>query len=135
MKTAPRRQQILNLLEETGSLDVGDLADRFAVSVVTIRKDLDDLDRQGLLQRTFGGAVFSHRSRFNRSFLERTSQHLREKRAIAAAALEYIKDGDTIILDAGTTTLALAQLLKQHVKSAFIITCSLPVALEVSSAG
>ena len=135
MKTAPRRQQILNLLEETGSLDVGDLADRFAVSVVTIRKDLDDLDRQGLLQRTFGGAVFSHRSRFNRSFLERTSQHLREKRAIAAAALEYIKDGDTIILDAGTTTLALAQLLKQHVKSAFIITCSVPVALEVSSAG
>ena len=135
MKTAPRRQQILNLLEETGSLDVGDLADRFAVSVVTIRKDLDDLERQGLLQRTFGGAVFSHRSRFNRSFLERASQHLREKRAIAAAALEYIKDGDTIILDAGTTTLALAQLLKQHVKSAFIITCSVPVALEVSSAG
>ena len=135
MKTGPRRQQILNLLEETGSLDVGDLADRFAVSVVTIRKDLDDLDRQGLLQRTFGGAVFSHRSRFNRSFIERTSQHLREKRAIAAAALEYIKDGDTIILDAGTTTLALAQLLKQHVKSAFIITCSVPVALEVSSAG
>jgi DeoR/GlpR family transcriptional regulator of sugar metabolism len=135
VKTGPRRQQILNLLEETGSLDVGDLADRFAVSVVTIRKDLDDLDRQGLLQRTFGGAVFSHRSRFNRSFIERTSQHLREKRAIAAAALEYIKDGDTIILDAGTTTLALAQLLKQHVKSAFIITCSVPVALEVSSAG
>ena len=135
MKTGPRRQQILNLLEETGSLDVGDLADRFAVSVVTIRKDLDDLERQGLLQRTFGGAVFSHRSRFNRSFLERASQHLREKRAIAAAALEYIKDGDTIILDAGTTTLALAQLLKQHVKSAFIITCSVPVALEVSSAG
>jgi DeoR/GlpR family transcriptional regulator of sugar metabolism len=135
VKTSPRRQQILNLLEETGSLDVGDLADRFAVSVVTIRKDLDDLDRQGLLQRTFGGAVFSHRSRFNRSFLERASEHLREKRAIAAAALEYIKDGDTIILDAGTTTLALAQLLKQHVKSAFIITCSVPVALEVSSAG
>jgi DeoR/GlpR family transcriptional regulator of sugar metabolism len=135
VKTGPRRQQILNLLEETGSLDVGDLADRFAVSVVTIRKDLDDLERQGLLQRTFGGAVFSHRSRFNRSFLERASQHLPEKRAIAAAALEYIKDGDTIILDAGTTTLALAQLLKQHVKSAFIITCSVPVALEVSSAG
>ena len=135
MKTGPRRQQILNLLEETGSLDVGDLADRFAVSVVTIRKDLDDLERQGLLQRTFGGAVFSHRSRFNRSFLERASEHLREKRAIAVAALEYIKDGDTIILDAGTTTLALAQLLKKHVKSAFIITCSVPVALEVSSAG
>lgn len=135
MKTGPRRQQILNLLEETGSLDVGDLADRFAVSVVTIRKDLDDLEREGLLQRTFGGAVFSHRSRFNKSFLERAGLHRREKRAIAAAALDYVKDGDTIILDAGTTTLALAQVLKQQVKSVFIITCSVPVALELSSAG
>jgi DeoR family transcriptional regulator of aga operon/DeoR family fructose operon transcriptional repressor len=49
--------------------------------------------------------------------------------------LEYIQDGDTIILDAGTTTLTLAQLLKEQVKSAFIITCSVPVALELSSAG
>ncbi len=77
----------------------------------------------------------SHRSRFNKSFLERAGLHRREKRAIAAAALDYVKDGDTIILDAGTTTLALAQLLKQQVKSAFIITCSVPVALELSSAG
>ena len=135
MKTEPRREQILNLLEEIGTLNVGDLADRFAVSVVTIRKDLDELESEGFLQRTFGGAVFSHRSRFNRSFFERVQIHRQEKRAIAAAALEYIKDGDTIILDAGTTTLALAQLLKEQVKSAFIITCSVPVALELSSAG
>ena len=135
VRTEPRRKQILNLLEELGTLNVGDLADRFAVSVVTIRKDLDDLEREGLLQRTFGGAVFSHRSRFNRSFFERVQMHWQEKRAIAAAALGYIKDGDTIILDAGSTTLALAQLLKEQVKSAFIITCSVPVALELSSAG
>ena len=135
VKTDRRREQILNLLEDTGTLNVLNLADRFGVSVVTIRKDLDDLESEGLLQRTFGGAVFSHRSRFNKSFLERTRVHQLAKRAIAAAALEYIKDGDTIILDAGTTTLALAQLLKQQVKSAFIITCSVPVALELSSAG
>jgi DeoR/GlpR family transcriptional regulator of sugar metabolism len=135
VRTEPRRKQILNLLEELGTLNVGDLADRFAVSVVTIRKDLDDLQREGLLQRTFGGAVFSHRSRFNRSFFERVQMHWQEKRAIAAVALGYIKDGDTIILDAGSTTLALAQLLKEQVKSAFIITCSVPVALELSSAG
>jgi len=79
--------------------------------------------------------VFSHRSRFNRSFLQRALEHRQEKRAIAAAALEYIQDGDTIILDAGTTTLALAQVLKEHVKSVFVITCSVPVALELSSAG
>ena len=135
MKTEQRRQQILNLLQETGTLNVSQLADRFSVSVVTIRKDLDDLESEDLLQRTFGGAVFSHRSRFNRSFLERAQEHHREKWAIAAAASSYIKDGDTIMLDAGTTTLALAEYLKTHIKSAFIITCSVPAALELSSAG
>src|SRR6201988_1764152 len=131
----PRRQQMLNLLEETGTLNVGELADRFGVSVVTIRKDLDELGAEGLLERTFGGAVFSHRSRFNRSFFHRALEHRREKRAIAAAALEYVQDGDTIILDAGTTTLAFAQLLKEQIKSAFVSTCSVPAALELSSAG
>jgi DeoR family transcriptional regulator, fructose operon transcriptional repressor len=135
VKTEQRRQQILNLLQETGTLNVTQLADRFSVSVVTIRKDLDELENEDLLQRTFGGAVFSHRSRFNRSFLERAQEHRREKCAIAAAACSYIKDGDTIMLDAGTTTLALAEYLKTHIKSAFIITCSVPAALELSSAG
>jgi DeoR family transcriptional regulator of aga operon/DeoR family fructose operon transcriptional repressor len=131
----PRRQQMLSLLEETGTLNVGELADRFGVSLVTVRKDLDELGAEGLLERTFGGAVFSHRSRFNRSFLQRALEHRQEKRAIAAAALEYIQDGDTIILDAGTTTLCLAQVLKEQVKNVFVITCSVPVALELSSAG
>jgi DeoR/GlpR family transcriptional regulator of sugar metabolism len=135
VKTEQRKQQILNLLQETGTLNVSELADRFAVSVVTIRKDLDNLEREDLLQRTFGGAVFSHRSRFNRSFLERAQEYRREKCAIAAAAYNYIKDGDTIMLDAGTTALALAEYLKTHIKSAFIITCSVPAALELSSAG
>ena len=135
MKTEERRQQILSLLQETGTLNVSQLADQFAVSVVTIRKDLDGLESEDLLQRTFGGAVFSHRSRFNRSFLERAQEHRREKCAIAAAAYNYIKDGDTIMLDAGTSTLALAEYLKTHIKSAFIITCSVPAALELSSAG
>jgi DeoR/GlpR family transcriptional regulator of sugar metabolism len=135
LKTEQRRRQILNLLEETGNLNVSELSARFSVSVVTIRKDLDDLESEGLLQRTFGGAVFSHRSRFNRSFLERGQQYRREKCAIAAAAGTYIKDGDTIMLDAGTTTLALAEHLKSHIKSVLVITCSVPAALELSSAG
>ena len=134
-KTEPRRQQILNLLEETGTLNVNELAERFEVSLVTIRKDLDELAAQGVLQRTFGGAVFSHRSRFNESFRERIQQQRDQKRAVAIAALGYIKDGDTIILDAGSTTLALAQLLKDHAKSVFVITCSVPAALELSSGG
>lgn len=134
-KPGPRQQQMLRLLEEAGALNVSELSDRFGVSVVTVRKDLDGLERQGLLQRTFGGAVFSHRSRFNNSFLERFNERQAEKRAIAAAALEHIRDGDTIFLDAGTTTLVLAELLREQVKSVFVITCSVSAALELSSAG
>jgi DeoR/GlpR family transcriptional regulator of sugar metabolism len=135
VKTEPRRQQILNLLEEAGTLNVNELANRFQVSLVTIRNDLDDLEKEGLLQRTFGGAVFSHRTRFNKSFRERIQQQRDEKRAVAIAALGYIKEGDTIILDAGTSTLALAQLLKERAMSVFVITCSVPAALELSSGG
>ena len=135
MKAEPRREQILKLLEQTGILSVGELADRFALSVVTIRKDLDDLASEGLLQRTFGGAVFSNRSLFNDYLRENARQHDQEKQAIASAALEYIQDGDTVLLGAGTTTLALAQLLKEQVKSVFVITCSVPAALELSSGG
>jgi DeoR family transcriptional regulator, fructose operon transcriptional repressor len=58
-----------------------------------------------------------------------------QKQAIASAAMEYIQDEDTVILDAGTTTFALIQLLKEQLKSAFIITCSVSAALELSSAG
>jgi DeoR/GlpR family transcriptional regulator of sugar metabolism len=130
-----RRRAILELLAAQGDVTVDALSKHFAVSGVTIRKDLDNLEAEGLLQRTFGGAVFSHRSRFNRSFLERAQQHRQEKLAIAAAALDYIQDGDTIILDAGTTTLALAQALKEQVRAAFVITCSVLAALELSSAG
>ena len=129
-KPGPRQQQMLRWLEEAGALIVSELSDRFGVSVVTIRKDLDGLERQGLLQRTFGGAVFSHRSRFNSSFLERFNERQAEKRAIAAAALKHIRDGDTIFLDAGTTTLVLAELLREQVKSVFVITCSVSAARE-----
>src|SRR5258707_6068973 len=91
----PRRQQMLNLLEETGTLNVGELADRFGVSVVTIRKDLDELEAEGLLERTFGGAVFSHRSRVSRSFLQRTIEHRQGKHAIADPALQYVPNRGT----------------------------------------
>ncbi|HEX3444560.1 MAG TPA: DeoR/GlpR family DNA-binding transcription regulator, partial [Chthoniobacterales bacterium] len=102
MTAEARRRKILLSLEETGSVRVEDLSGRFAVSQVTIRKDLTELEEQGLLQRTYGGAVFSHRSRFNISFMEKVNLQAGQKEAIARAALEYIHEGDTIILDAGS---------------------------------
>jgi len=125
----------MQFLEQEGNVKVEVLADQFEVSQVTIRKDLTELEEQGLLQRTYGGAVFSHRSRFNISFLERLQIQRPQKDAIAQAALRYIHDGDSIILDAGSTTLSLAQALIGKFRSLYVITTSVPVSLELSQAG
>jgi DeoR/GlpR family transcriptional regulator of sugar metabolism len=135
MTAEARRRKILLSLEEAGSVRVEDLSERFAVSQVTIRKDLTELEEQGLLQRTYGGAVFSHRSRFNISFMEKVNLQAGQKEAIARAALEYIHEGDTIILDAGSTTLSLASALVGKFQSLYVITSSVPAALELSHAG
>jgi DeoR/GlpR family transcriptional regulator of sugar metabolism len=130
-----RRHQILRLLEHEGNVKVENLAERFAVSQVTIRKDLAELEEQGLLQRTYGGAVFSHRSRFNISFIERVQLKAGQKEGIARAAIEHIHEGDTIILDGGTTTLSLAAALVGRFRSLYVITNSVPASLELARAG
>ena len=101
MTTEQRRQQIINLVEETGTLNVRQLADRFSVSVVTIRKDLDDLERENLLQSIFGGGYSPIVVGSIDHFWSAPRSIAREKCAIAAAAYNYIKDGDTIMLGAG----------------------------------
>src|SRR5260370_7140926 len=97
-KAEPRRQQIVKLLEETPVLNISELADRFGVSVVTIRKDLDNLEADGLLQRTFGGATFSHRSRFNTSFLQPTRLPQLPNPALPAPAFDHINTPHTTTL-------------------------------------
>jgi DeoR family transcriptional regulator of aga operon/DeoR family fructose operon transcriptional repressor len=130
-----RRRRILQLLETEGDVKVEELAGSFEVSQVTVRKDLAELEEQGMLQRTYGGAIFLHRSRFNASFFQKLQMHGSSKDLIARAAMAYIHDGDTIIIDAGSTTLALAQVLPSQFRSLYVITSSVPAALELSRAG
>jgi DeoR/GlpR family transcriptional regulator of sugar metabolism len=131
-----RQKRIVELLQKEGKIRVEVLADTLRVSQVTIRKDLDALEGRGLIERIHGSAVFSHQSRFNISFLEKLHVNARAKRQIAQAALNLINEGDSIILDAGTTTFALAQALAvSRLKSVFVITNSLTAALELSKAG
>ena len=130
-----RQKRILDLLEAEGEIRVEDLADRLNVSQVTMRKDLDILETQGLVERIHGGAIFSQRNRFNVAFLEELQTQATAKKLIAQAAVDYIKEGDSIILDAGTTTFWLAQALAGKFKSLLVITNSLPAALELSKAG
>lgn len=108
----PRWDEIRQLLQAEQRVTVAALADRFSVSEVTIRKDLAMMEGRGLLLRTHGGAVLAEDSRTVIGFNEKSRQSLREKEIIARKALEFIKPGQNIILDSGTTCLALAQLLK-----------------------
>ncbi len=135
MKPAERRRAILDLLENHGEKSVEELARIFGVSQVTIRSDLADLEARGLVQRTYGGAVPARKALFNPSFEEKKRHRLEAKRAIALRALEEVREGDTLILDAGSTTLALAGLLKGRFRKLFVLTNSLPVALELQGSG
>ncbi len=132
MKAEERRSRIIELLEARGTVLVDELVHQFAVSHVTARKDLSELEERGLLHRTHGGATYAHKSLYNPSFREKIHLQKTEKQSIARLALEYIEEGDSVILDAGSTTLALAQLMKPRLRSVYVITNSIPIALELS---
>lgn len=107
--TLDRRVKILNLLEEEEHLQIVKLSKLFSVSEVTIRNDLSHLEQKGLLIRTRGGAIKQQRVGLDFRLSEKASQHRTEKQRIGKKAREFINNGDTIILDSGTTTLELSK--------------------------
>ena len=103
-----REQAVLARLKSTGQVSVAELAEQFAVSTVTIRKDLDALERRSLLRRVRGGAVSVGAS--DEGAFEMRLRHLKDaKRAIARTAAPLVRDGDVIAIDSSTTTFYLAQ--------------------------
>ena len=130
-----RRESIVDFLKKETKISVEELSDRLKVSQVTIRKDLDSLEKRGLIERSHGNAIFSQQSRFNIAFLEKLQLQAREKDLIAKVAASYVHEGDSIILDSGTTTLSLSKALVGRFKSLFVITNSVPAALELTKAG
>ncbi len=123
----PRHDQILELLRDHGEVPVLDLAERFSVTPVTIRRDLDALTGEGLVERTHGGAILARRGRIEFTFRQREAAMLGAKQAIARMAAARIPSGCAITLDTGTTTLELARALIHHEKLR-VLTSSLPVA-------
>jgi DeoR family transcriptional regulator, fructose operon transcriptional repressor len=105
-----RRERILQVLAESGFAGVEDLRQILDVSPMTVRRDLQRLEGEGLARRTHGGAVVADSSG-ERGFSERTTVGLSQKRAIGRAAAGFVRDGQTIVLDAGTTTLEIARQL------------------------
>jgi len=107
-----RHDQILKLLGVQGSVKVSELSRIFAVSEVTIRTDLERLARQGLLVRYRGGAVARVETSLSTAFAERARHRQAEKERIAKKATEWVRPGDAIFLDAGSTVLEFAKRLE-----------------------
>jgi DeoR family transcriptional regulator of aga operon len=126
---AERRHRIVELLREYGKVTVEALAARFATSAVTIRTDLATLETGGALERTHGGALLRQDDDDQPISIKRTLHHA-EKVRIAKAAAALIKDGETVILDSGTTTAEIAkQIRRLDVQSINVITNALNVAV------
>lgn len=118
-----RHQIILETLEARGSIMVNEMVERFGVSEMTIRRDLDALERKGLLRRVHGGAVLDRGRSYEPPFVARAVENLSAKQQIARAAAALIENGDSIILDVGTTTYEIARQLVDKQNLTVITPC------------
>ena len=124
MNATQRRMELFALLQREGSVSVRDLAARFGVTAMTIRRDLSLFEWQGLITTNYGGAVLKRGTGIEPSFAFKRGQKMEAKQRIAQKAAAYISDGDTVILDCGTTTLELLHYIGR--KKITLITNSWP---------
>ena len=134
-KQSNRNSFILRELRQAGSISVEDLRDKLNVSLATVRRDLQELERRGLLRRTHGGAIpiepmIYEAFRHDRSFQDQVDRFAEEKRRIAMAAADLISPGDTIALTAGTTTTEVARNL-HAIGGITVVTNTVNVAMEL----
>lgn len=109
MQAEERQQTILELLDARGQVTIAELSTRFSVSDMTLRRDLAQLEADGLLRRTHGGATRTHSGSFEPPFAMRARLNAEAKRAIAATVARQLSDGQTLILDGGSTGTAIAE--------------------------
>jgi DeoR/GlpR family transcriptional regulator of sugar metabolism len=135
-KATLRCERILRELQHRRSVTVEQLCAVMEVSIATVRRDLQELEAKGLLRRTHGGAVsieplFYEPFRHDSSFQEQIERHADEKRRIALAAAEMVKDGETIALTAGTTTTEVVRSIRNR-QGVTVVTSTVNVAMELS---
>ena len=125
--TLKRRAETLELLNKHGKISVSELSAQYDVSEVTIRNDLAHLEKKGLLIKTRGGAIKSKPSSFVLSLHQKQQINYPEKKKIAQEAIKYVRDGDSVVIDSGSTALEVARNLSGF-KNLTLITNSLPIA-------
>ncbi len=101
---AVRRAKISDLVKRQGIVRVDELGDLFGVSAITIRRDLDLLEKKGLVERTHGGALTTHHFSSEAAYLDKRHANIAIKQAIGEKAVALIDEGDTLLINSGTTT-------------------------------
>ena len=129
---ADRKKLITEQIREQGIVRVNELSDLFSVSVLTIRRDLDQLEKQGILERTHGGAILRQNMPIEPMFSQKEQENKTEKDLIAITAASLIEDGDMVIINSGSTTQAVIEALKN--KKITIITNNIGAALVADEA-
>ena len=124
MNSIERRQEILKRLQTNGMVSIQSLADELQVSSMTIRRDLNRFADQGLVRMESGGALLNSSTLYEHNMTIKSGIMFDEKVRIAQKCLDFIKEGDSIFLDAGTTTNELARLLSVR-KNLVVMTNSL----------
>ena len=137
MLATQRQERILQEIRVHGAARVTDLVAALDVSDMTVRRDIADLARRGLVQRVHGGAVGAPATAHEPGFAAKRSLAAGQKAAIARAALDWVTPGSAIALSAGTTTHALAELIARTpaLRPLTVVTNSLPVADTLHAAG
>jgi DeoR/GlpR family transcriptional regulator of sugar metabolism len=128
MLAKQRREKILELIKEDGVAKVNQLSRIFKVTEVTIRQDLEKLETEGQIVREHGGAYLKNVGIQVRNIVLQNQDNMTEKSMIARKAIEFIHEGDSIILDSGSTTTEIAKLLFSY-KNLTVITNALNIAL------
>jgi len=130
MNAVERQNKIVELVLENGRVDIPEICEMFDVSEMTARRDLNELDRQGLLRRVHGGAIANLGRSYEPPFQTRSVKNQSFKTAIGLKAAELIYDGDSIALDVGTTTLEIVPGLRGK-RNLTVITSCLQIATKV----
>jgi len=125
---ASRQQYILSRIQEEGTVNVNQLSEALDVSELTIRRDLDQLAKRGLVERTHGGASLRRNLPVEPDYLQKASEYPLEKNMIGQGVLDLVDDGDTLFINSGTTTLEAIRALVASGKRLTIVTNNIDAA-------
>lgn len=131
MLAIERRNEILEKLQKEKRVVVSELSQFYKVSEETIRRDLEKLENDGLVIKSYGGAVLNEHSIFDLPFNVRKNKRVTEKQKIAALIADLVRDGETLMLDASSTSVYVAKALREKRKKLTVITNSVEILMEL----